>query len=194
MLFAGFIALLSTVPGFAQPAAAPQGPVDPTKAQLETEQRVMKANISDANYHIDRGIKAVGANLPELAKVSVLRATGRVAQVDQVMKSHPERIERVAMVLFTPREEVRKPLRASFKEIRDEFGQLELAMYAFRKDMLRKGIFGEELKQQIAVLDAASKLLPEIEKKDPAMAEKVRGLIDEITRRWRRATTPRRTS
>jgi hypothetical protein len=184
ILCASFAALLLTAPGFAQAPAQPPAaaPVEFPKAQLETEQRVMKANIADANYHIDRGIKAVSANLPELAKVSVLRATGRVAQVDEVMKSHPERIERVAMVLFTSREEVRKPLRVAFEKIRDEFGALELAMYAFRKDMLRKGIFGEELKQQIAVLDAATKLLPEIEKKDPALAEKIRSKIEEINK------------
>ena len=181
ILLAGLSALLVTVSGFAQPAAAPAaGPVEYTKAQLETEQRIMRDHISDANYHIDRGIKAISANLPELAKVSVLRATGRVAQVDEVMKGHLERVERVAMVLFTPREEVRKPLRTSFEKIRDEFGALELAMYAFRKDMLRKGIFGEDLKQQVAVLDAASKLLPDLEKSNPELAAKVRGMIDQI--------------
>lgn len=173
----GVTALLLSCPGLAQ---TPGQPVEYPKAQLEVEQRVMTANVKDANYHIDRGVKAAGAGLSELAKVSLLRATGRVAQVDDVMKGHPERIERVAMVLFTSREEVRKPLRASYEKIRDEFGALEQAMYAFRKDMLRKGIFGEELKQQIAVLDAVTKLLPEIEKKDPAKAKQIRDLIEQI--------------
>lgn len=161
-------------------AVAQSAPTEFSKGQLETEQRIMRANISDANYHIDRAIKSVGANLADSAKVSLLRATGRVAQIDEVMKAHPERIERLQFSLFYSRETVRKELRASYKKLRDDFGAVEDAMYALRGDMLRKGLFGEELKQQIAVLDAATKLLPEIEKSNPELAAKVRTLIDEI--------------
>lgn len=183
MTFAGLSALLLTVPGFAQVGATPaQAPVEYSRGQLQTEQRVMQAYITDANFHIDRGIKAVGANLPDSAKVSVLRATGRVALVDEMMKANPERIEHLAFSLLYRRETVREELRASYSKLRDEFGAVEDAMYALRRDMLRKGLFGEELKQQVAVLDAATKLLPEIEKKDPAMAGKMRGLIEEINK------------
>jgi hypothetical protein len=160
--------------------AQPPPPTEYARNEIQTDHRVMLANVADANYHIDRGVKAVTADLPDLAKVSMLRATGRVAQIADALKSAPEKIERVAMVLFTPREEVRKPLRESLKKVRDEFGAVEQAMYAFRKDMLRKGIFGEELKQQVAVLDAAAKLLPSLKEKDPALAEKVSSLIDQI--------------
>jgi hypothetical protein len=178
-LAAAFFCLGAISAALAQPAE-PAAPVEYPRSQLETEQRIMRANIDDANYHINRGINAVSAGLPELAKVSMLRATGRVAQIESLMKDHPERIERVAMVLFTPREEVRKPLRASFEKIRDDFGALEQAMYAFRKDMLRKGIFGEELKEQVAVLDSVTKILPGLKQQDPALAAKVSSLVDQI--------------
>ena len=161
-------------------AFSQQSPVEYSKTQLEADQRVMRANISDANYHIDRGIKAAGAGLPDSAKVSLLRATGRIAQVDETMKSHPERIERLAWSLLYTRETVRKQLRAGFDKLRDDFGAVEDSMYALRRDMLRKGMFGEELQQQVAVLDAAKKLLPELEKKNPALAAKVRNLIEQI--------------
>jgi hypothetical protein len=174
----GLMAQLLILAGFGQ--AQTPAPAEFTKGQLETEQRIMKANISDANYHIDRAIKSVGANLADSAKVSLLRATGRVAQIDEVMKAHPERIERLAFSLFYSRETVRAELRASYKKLRDEFGAVEDAMYALRGDMLRKGLFGDELKQQIAVLDAATKLLPEIEKTNPELAAKVRTLIEQI--------------
>lgn len=174
--FAGLLAQLLILASFGQTPA----PATFSKSQLETEQRIMKANISDANYHIDRAIKSVAANLPDSAKVSLLRATGRVAQIDEVMKAHPERIERLSFSLLYSRESVRKELRDSYKKLRDDFGSVEDAMFALRHDMLRKGLFGEELKQQIAVLDAATKLLPEIEKTNPELAAKVRGLIEEI--------------
>ena len=173
---AGLLASLLFVAGYGQTPA----PTEFSKGQLETEQRIMKANISDANYHIDRAIKSVAANLPDSAKVSLLRATGRVAQIDEVMKAHPERIERLSFSLLYSRESVRTELRASYKKLRDDFGAVEDAMYALRHDMLRKGLFGEELKQQIAVLDAATKLLPEIEKTNPELAAKVRTLIEQI--------------
>jgi hypothetical protein len=176
--FTGLLAQLLILAGFGQ-AQAP-APTEFSKGQLETEQRIMKANISDANYHIDRAIKSVGANLAESAKVSLLRATGRVAQIDEVMKAHPERIERLSFSLLYSRESVRKELRATYNKLRDDFGAVEDAMYALRSDMLRKGLFGEELKQQIAVLDAATKLLPEIEKSNPELAAKVRTLIEQI--------------
>ena len=178
-LFTGLLAQLLILAGFGQ-APTPPAPVEFSKGQLETEQRIMKANISDANYHIDRAIKSVGANLADSAKVSLLRATGRVAQIDEVMKAHPERIERLAFSLLYARESVRKDLRAAYQKLRDDFGAVEDAMYALRGDMLRKGLFGEELKQQIAVLDAATKLLPEIEKSNPELAAKVRTLIEQI--------------
>lgn len=170
------LASLSVVAGFSQTPP----PAEFSKSQLETEQRIAKANIGDANYHVDRAIKSVGSNLPDVAKVSLLRATGRIAQVDEVLKKHPEHIERLAFSLLYQRENVRKELRAAYNKLRDEFGAVEDAMYALRRDMLRRGLFGEELKQQVAVLDAASKLLPEIEKRDPALAGKVRGLIEQI--------------
>jgi hypothetical protein len=172
----GLLAQLLILAGFGQTPA----PAEFSKSQLETEQRIMKANISDANYHIDRAIKSVGANLADSAKVSLLRATGRVAQIDEVMKAHPERIERLSFSLFYSRETVRKELRTAYNKLRDDFGAVEDAMYALRGDMLRKGLFGEELKQQIAVLDAATKLLPEIEKTNPELAAKVRTLIEQI--------------
>jgi len=151
-----------------------------TKDELQTEQRIMQADIKDANYYIDAGIKAVAANLPDSAKVRVLRATGLIAKVEELMKGHPERIERLALVLFQSRETVRAGLRKSYATLRDDFSAVEDSMYALRRDMLRKGIFGEELKQQVAVLDAASKLLSEIKDKNPALAEKIRGQIAEI--------------
>ncbi len=160
--------------------AQPQPPIEFDKSDLLTEQRIMKADIKDANYYIESGIKAVAANLPDSAKVRVLRATGLIAKVEELMKGHPERIERVAMVLFQSRETVRAELRKSYAELRDEFSQVEDSMYALRRDMLRKGIFGDELKQQVAVIDAASKLLSEIKDKDPALAEKIRAQIAEI--------------
>ncbi len=174
-----FSAVLVQLVALASFAQTPP-PAEFSKSQLETEQRIVKANIADANYHVDRAIKSVAANLPDVAKVSLLRATGRIAQTDEVLKAHPERIERLSFSLLYSRENVRKELRASFNKLRDEFGAVEDAMYALRRDMLHKGIFGEDLKQQVAVLDAASKLLPEIEKKDPALATKVRGLIEQI--------------
>jgi hypothetical protein len=174
--FAALLAQLLILAGFGQDAP----PVEYSKSQLETEQRIMKAQISDANYHIDRAIKSVASNLPDLAKVSLLRATGRVAQIDEVMKAHPERIERLAFSLFYSRETVRGELRASYDKLRDEFGAVEDAMFALRRDMLRKGFLGEELKQQLAVVDTASKLLPELEKKNPALAAEVRDLITKI--------------
>jgi hypothetical protein len=173
----GLLAQLLIVVGLGQGAPAP---TEFSKAQLETEQRIMKANISDANYHIDRAIKSVGAKLADSAKVSLLRATGRVAQIDEVMKAHPEHIERLSFSLLYSRESVRKELRAGYQKLREDFGAVEDAMYALRGDMLRKGLFGEELKQQIAVLDAATKLLPEIEKSNPELAAKVRTLIEQI--------------
>lgn len=173
----GLIAQLLILVGFGQATPAP---TEFSKSQLETEQRIMKANISDANYHIDRAIKSVGASLADSAKVSLLRATGRVAQIDEVMKAHPERIERLSFSLLYSRENLRKELRTAYNKLRDDFGAVEDAMYALRGDMLRKGLFGEELKQQIAVLDAATKLLPEIEKTNPELATKVRSLIEQI--------------
>ena len=176
-------ALLLTVSAFGQVANAPaQPPPEFSKSQLLTDQRVMRANISDANFHIDRGIKAVAAALPDSAKVSILRATSRIAQVDEVMKSHPAHIEQLAFSLFYQRETVRKELRESYNKLREDFGAVEDAMYALRRDMLRKGLFGEELKGQVAVLDAASKLLPEIQQKNPALAQKIRGLVDDINK------------
>jgi hypothetical protein len=96
------------------------------------------------------------------------------------MKDHPERIERLSFSLFYVRETVRKDLRDNYDKLRDDFGAEEDSMYALRSDMLRKGLFGEELKRQVAVLDTASGLLPEIEKKDPALAQKIRGVIKDI--------------
>lgn len=151
-----------------------------TRDELLTEQRIMKADIDDANFYVDRGIKAVGSNLPEVAKVCVLRSTGRIAKVEEMMKGHPERIERMAFVMFHSQESVRAELRKSYNKLRDSFSAVEDSMYALRSDMLRKGIFGEELKQQVAVLDAASKLLTEIKDKDPALAEKIRAEIESI--------------
>jgi hypothetical protein len=174
-------ALLVTLSAFGQGANAQgQFPPEYSKGEILTDQRVMSSLIKDADFHIGRGIMAVGNNLPDSAKVSVLRATGRIAQVDALMKTHPEHIERVAMVLFQRRETMRKELRASYDKLRKEFGAVEDQMYALRRDMLRKGLFGEELKGQVAVLDAASKLLPEIQQKDPALAKKVQGLMDQI--------------
>ena len=166
--------------GQAQSQAQPQTEFD--KSDLLTEQRIMKADIDEANYYVDRGIKAVGANLPDSAKVSVLRATGRIAKVEELMNGHPERIERLALVMFQSREKVRAELRKSYNILRDSFSAVEESMLALRRDMLRKGIFGEELKQQVAVLDAASKLLSEIKDKDPALAEKIRSQIAEINK------------
>ena len=181
LLSAGVVALVLTIRGFSQTAGGP-APTPPTytKGQLQTEQRVMEAYISDANYQIDRGIKAVGADLPDSAKVSLLRATSRVGQVDSLMKAHPEHIENLAFSLLYTREGMRKELREAYGKLREKFGAVEDAMYALRRDMLRKGLFGEDLKGQVAVLDAASKLLPEIERKDPAMAAKIRETMDEI--------------
>lgn len=173
-LFTGLLAQLLILTGFGQT------PTEFSKSQLETEQRIMKAQTSDANYHIDRAIKSVSASLPDSAKVSLLRATGRVAQIDEVMKAHPVHIERLSFSLLYSRESVRKELRTAYNKLRDEFGAVEDAMFALRHDMLRKGLFGEELKQQIAVLDAATKLLPEIEKTNPELAAKVRSLIEQI--------------
>jgi hypothetical protein len=150
------------------------------KSELLTEQRIMKADIEEANFYVNRGISAVGANLPDSAKVSVLRSTGQIAKVEELMKGHPERIERLSLVLFQSRETVRAELKKSYYKLRDSFSAVEDSMYALRRDMLRKGIFGEELKQQVAVLDAASKLLSEIKDKDPALAEKIRGQIEQI--------------
>ena len=183
LISAGFIALVVTIRGFGQAAGAPAPiPTTYTKGQLLTEQRVMQAYITDANFHIDRGIKAVGASLPDSAKVSLLRATSRVAQVDETMKAHPERIEHLAFSLLYTREGMRKELRASYAKLRDEFGAVEDAMYALRRDMLRKGLFGEALKGQVAVLDAVSKLLPEIQQNDPALAGRIRGVVEEINK------------
>lgn len=180
---AGLLALVMTVRGFSQTAGAPAPtPITYTRGELLTEQRVMQAYITDANFHIDRGIKAVGASLPDSAKVSLLRATSRVAQVDEMMKAHPERIEHLAFWLFYTREAVRKELRASYSKLRDDFGAVEDAMYALRRDMLRKGFFGEALKGQVAVLDAVSKLLPEIQQNDPALAGRIRGVVEEINK------------
>jgi len=181
LLLAGLLAFAMTTRGFGQTTGAPAStPPTYTKGQLQTEQRVMAAFISDANYQIDRGIKAVGANLPDSAKVSLLRATSRVGQADALMKTHPIHIENLAFNLFYSREDVRKELREAYAKIRDQFSAVEDAMYALRRDMLRKGLFGEELKGQVAVMDAAAKLLPDIEKKDPAMAAKIRGMMDQI--------------
>jgi hypothetical protein len=177
-LLAGLVAQFLTLACFGQPATP--APVEFTKGQLETEQRIMRAQITDANFHVDRAIKSVGANLPDSAKVSLLRATGRVAQIDEVMRAHPERIERLAFSLFYSRETVRTELRTTYNKLRDEFGAVEDAMYALRRDMLRKGLFGDELKQQVAVLDAATKLLPEIENKNPKLAAEIRDLINQI--------------
>lgn len=183
LISAGFMALVVTIRGFSQAAGAPAPiPTTYTKGQLLTEQRVMQAYITDANFHIDRGIKAVGASLPDSAKVSLLRATSRVAQVDETMKAHPERIEHLAFSLLYTREGMRKELRASYAKLRDEFGAVEDAMYALRRDMLRKGLFGEALKGQVAVLDAVSKLLPEIQQNDPALAGRIRGVVEEINK------------
>ena len=177
LYFAGLLAQLTLLAGFGQ---TPATPAEFSKGQLETEQRIMRAQISDANFHIDRAIKSTGANLPDSAKVSLLRATGRIAQIDEVMKGHLEHIERLSFSLLYARETVRSELRTSFNKLRDDFGAAEDAMYALRRDMLRKGIFGDELKQQVAVLDAATKLLPDIEKKNPALAAKIRSLIEQI--------------
>jgi hypothetical protein len=114
--------------------------------------------------------------------VSLLRATSRVAQVDETMKAHPERIEHLAFSLLYTREGMRKELRASYAKLRDEFGAVEDAMYALRRDMLRKGFFGEALKGQVAVLDAVSKLLPEIQQNDQALAGRIRGVVEEINK------------
>jgi hypothetical protein len=177
------MALVMTIRGFSQAAGAPAPiPTTYSKGQLLTEQRVMQAYITDANFHIDRGIKAVGASLPDSAKVSLLRATSRVAQVDETMKAHPERIEHLAFSLLYTREGMRKELRASYAKLRDEFGAVEDAMYALRRDMLRKGFFGEALKGQVAVLDAVSKLLPEIQQNDQALAGRIRGVVEEINK------------
>ena len=170
------LSTLNPLPG--QPQNQP--PVEYGKSDLLTEQRIMNADIKDANYYIDRGIKAVGANLPESAKVCVLRATGLIAKIKEMMKGHPERIERLSLVLFQSREKVRAELRKSYAAVRDNFSAVEDAMYALRRDMLRKGLFGEELKQQVAVLDAASKLAAEIRDKDPALADKIRAKIEAI--------------
>jgi hypothetical protein len=177
----GLTALIAAVSAYGQASnAAAQPPPEYSKGDLETEQRIMAADIKDANFYIDRGIKAVAANLPESAKVSVLRATSRLARVDEMMKGHPEHIERLAFSLFYIRENVRKELRANYDKLRDEFAGVEDAMYALRRDMLRKGLFGEELQGQVAVLDAATKLLPEIQKKDPALAQRLRALVEKI--------------
>ena len=177
----GLTALLAAASAYGQAAnAAAQPPPEYSKSDLETEQRIMTADIKDANFYIDRGIKAVAANLPESAKVSVLRATSRLARVDEMMKGHPEHIERLAWSLLYIRENARKDLRANYDKLRDEFAAVEDAMYALRRDMLRKGLFGEELQGQVAVLDAATKLLPDIQKRNPALAQKVRGLVDKI--------------
>lgn len=177
------MALVMTIRGFSQAAGAPAPiPTTYSKGQLLTEQRVMQAYITDANFHIDRGIKAVGASLPDSAKVSLLRATSRVAQVDETMKAHPARIEHLAFSLLYTREGMRKELRASYAKLRDEFGAVEDAMYALRRDMLRKGFFGEALKGQVAVLDAVSKLLPEIQQNDQALAGRIRGVVEEINK------------
>jgi hypothetical protein len=160
--------------------SAPPVVVEYSKSQLETEQRIMKADLTDTNFHIDRTIKSIAADLPDSAKVSLLRATAKISELDDLMKGHGERIERLSFSLFYSRETVRQDLRTSFAKLRDDFGSAEDSMYAVRKDMLKKGIFGEALKQQIAVLDALPKLLADLDKKDPATAQKVRDLRDQI--------------
>ncbi len=178
----GLTLLLATITGYSQQTTAP-GPQPPptySKSELETEQRIIKADLADANYYIDRGIKAVSAGLPEVTKVSLLRATGRLARAEEMMKDYPEHIERLSWSLFYIREDVRKQMRGDYDKLRDQMSVAEDSMYALRRDMMQKGLFGEQLKRQVAVLDAASKLLSDIEKSNPELAKKVRGLIEEI--------------
>lgn len=182
LLAAFFVATMSSVTVFAQAQAQPQPaqPIDFSRSQLETEQRIMRADLTDANFHIDRTIKSVAADLPDSAKVSLLRATAKISELDDLMKGHGERIERLSFSLFYVRETIRTDLRKSFAKLRDDFGGAEDSMYAVRKDMLRKGIFGEALKQQIAVLDALPKILEDLDKKDPATANKIRDLMKQF--------------
>lgn len=177
---AGFVAILCSISGYGQAQPQPAQPPEYSKSQLETEQRIMRADLTDTNYHIDRTIKSVAADLPESAKVSLLRATAKISELADLMKNHSERIERLSFSLFYVRENIRQDLRKNFAKIREDFGSAEDSMYAVRKDMLKKGIFGEALKQQIAVLDALPKMLEDLDKKDPATAQKVRDLRDQI--------------
>ena len=180
---AGLTVLLAAASACGQAAnAAAQPPPEYSKSDLETQGRIIRDAINDANFYLDRGIKAVGANLPESAKVSVLRATSRLSSVDEMMKGYPEHIERLAWSLLYVRQNARKELLDNYNKLRDEFAGAEDSMYALRRDMLRKGLFGEELKGEVAVLDAATKLLPEIQKKDPALAQKVHDLVAAINK------------
>lgn len=160
--------------------APSEPPREYSRSELETEQRIIRAHIKDAEFNISRGINAVGADLADSAKVSVLRGAGRIAQAEGILKEHLVRIERLAFSLFYRRENERRKLRVEHEKIRTEFVGAEDSLYALQRDMVRKGIFGEDLKRQIAVLDAVPKVIDELQGKDPAKAAQVRSLVDEI--------------